>query len=277
MHHVGTLAETPVVRDGYERHGEGCARIPLLGREHGSLNQAITIVDLAAGSGRVDLHAHAFEEALYVLEGSVTVEVAGAREELSAHDFCFVEVGVPHALVAGHAGARCYELHAPQPGAHGLEDTVFLDGPGQVVLPEPAFRRGRFDEADLPPPSSAIGLEGFGEANVGAASLRMLLDRGLGSSQFNLFVVEYGPGGYIKEHDHPFEEAFLFLGGELEAVLDGRTYELAAGDYCWSGVGSMHSFRNRGDGPVRWLETQAPQPPARHQARFRGDWERRWA
>ncbi len=28
-----------------------------------------------------------------------------------------------------------------------------------------------------------------------------------------------------------------------------------------------------GDGPVRWLETQAPQPPARHSYRFARDWD----
>lgn len=275
MHHVGKLAGTPAVRDGHDGHGDGCERVAILGRDQGSLHQAITIVELAP-KGRIGLHAHAFEEGLYVLEGSVTIGVAGAREELSAHDYCFVEVGVPHALAAGPAGARCYELHAPQPGAQGMEDTVFLDGPGPTERPEVAFRRGRFDESELPPPSSAIGLEGFGGANVGAASLRMLVDGELGSSQFNLFVVQYGPGGYIREHDHPFEEAFLFVSGEIEAVLDGQTYELRAGDYCWSGVGSMHSFTNRGEQPVRWIETQVPQPPARHQARFKGDWERLW-
>jgi hypothetical protein len=35
----------------------------------------------------------------------------------------------------------------------------------------------------------------------------------------------------------------------------------------------VHSFRNAGREPVRWLETQAPQPPARHSYRFAGDWD----
>ena len=65
-------------------------------------------------------------------------------------------------------------------------------------------------------------------------------------------IVEYAEGGLIKEHDHAFEEAFFFLGGEIEAVLDGTTYRLGPGDYCWSGVGSMHSFANPTAGPVRW-------------------------
>ena len=35
----------------------------------------------------------------------------------------------------------------------------------------------------------------------------------------------------------------------------------------------MHALTNRSDAPVRWLETQAPQPPSRHQFRYRNDWE----
>ena len=31
---------------------------------------------------------------------------------------------------------------------------------------------------------------------------------------------------------------------------------------------------NRSDGPVRWLETQVPQPPSRYQARFTAEWAR---
>ena len=50
---------------------------------------------------------------------------------------------------------------------------------------------------------------------------------------------------------------------------------LGPGDVAWAGVGCVHSFRNvteGGTGRVRWLETQAPQPPGRHSYRFRRDW-----
>ena len=50
-------------------------------------------------------------------------------------------------------------------------------------------------------------------------------------------------------------------------------YVLGPGDVAWAGVGCVHGFRNVGDGPVRWLETQAPQPPARHSYRFARDWD----
>ncbi len=101
-----------------------------------------------------------------------------------------------------------------------------------------------------------------------------MINQDFGGSQFILMTLMYVPGGGIKEHDHAFEEGFFFIEGEIEAVLDGETYTLEAGDYCWSSVQGMHALTNRSDAPVRWLETQAPQPPSRHQFRYRGDWER---
>jgi mannose-6-phosphate isomerase-like protein (cupin superfamily) len=45
------------------------------------------------------------------------------------------------------------------------------------------------------------------------------------------------------------------------------------GDVAFAGVGCVHGFRNTGTGPLRWLETQAPQPPGRHSYRFVRDWD----
>jgi uncharacterized cupin superfamily protein len=63
------------------------------------------------------------------------------------------------------------------------------------------------------------------------------------------------------------------LDGEIEAVADGKTYALRRGDLFWTGVGCVHAFYNRTNHTVRWLETQSPQPPARHSYRFSRDWE----
>ena len=85
-------------------------------------------------------------------------------------------------------------------------------------------------------------------------------------------MVGYDPAGVAGPHDHPFEETYLFLSGEAEATFDGEVYRLGAGDIGFAGVGCVHSFRNVGTGPLRWLETQAPQPPPRHSYRFARDW-----
>jgi quercetin dioxygenase-like cupin family protein len=100
------------------------------------------------------------------------------------------------------------------------------------------------------------------------------VNQDFGASQLVLMALQYAPGGGIKEHDHAFEEGFFIIEGQLEGDLDGEQHTFGPGDYFWSGVGSTHELTNRSDTPVRWLETQAPQPPSRHQFRYLGDWER---
>jgi quercetin dioxygenase-like cupin family protein len=262
MHLVGWLKQTKSDLGPFARRSAALARFPLVGRFNGSPHQSMTVFALAP-AGRIERHMRAFETGLYVLEGRLSLRAAGRDE---------TEYGVPHSYAnKGEAPVRWFEVCAPAPGSL-LDDIAFV-GPkvrgAETNLP---FRRAHFDLAALPQPSSAIGLAGFGAANVDKAALQVIMNREFGPSQFNLMVVQYAEGGYINDHDHAFEEGFFFLAGEIDAVLDGKSYTLRAGDYCWSSVTGMHSFKARGRAPVRWLETQAPQPPARHQARFRAEW-----
>ena len=48
---------------------------------------------------------------------------------------------------------------------------------------------------------------------------------------------------------------------------------MVPGDFGFGGVGAVHEFANPGPGTVRWLETQAPEPPPRHSYRFARDWD----
>jgi quercetin dioxygenase-like cupin family protein len=96
----------------------------------------------------------------------------------------------------------------------------------------------------------------------------------LGADHVTMFTVDYEVGGAAQAHDHPFEEAYVFLEGEIEGELDGQHYTLRAGDIVFAGVGSVHGFYNTSPGRVRWIETQAPQPPARQAYRWVASWER---
>jgi mannose-6-phosphate isomerase-like protein (cupin superfamily) len=107
----------------------------------------------------------------------------------------------------------------------------------------------------------------------GGINVRMMVDPDLGAQLSTMFMVQYDPDGATGPHDHPFEETYFFLEGEAEATFDGKPVVLGAGDIAWAGVGCPHSFRNLGGGPLRWLETQAPQPPRRHSYRFARDWD----
>jgi mannose-6-phosphate isomerase-like protein (cupin superfamily) len=104
-------------------------------------------------------------------------------------------------------------------------------------------------------------------------TVKMMVDSDLGAQLTTMFMVQYAPDGMAGPHDHPFEETYLFLEGQAEATFDGERYLLGPGDAAFAGVGCVHGFRNAGQGPLRWLETQAPQPPARHSYRFVRDWD----
>jgi quercetin dioxygenase-like cupin family protein len=273
MNHRGSLDAVPNDPGRYAGHSTGHLRRALVDRSVGSVQQELVVAELEPG-GSVDPHLHAFEEAFYVLDGTLAFTCAGSGEELVADDYVFVERGVVHALRnESDAAARWLEVSAPTPGA-ALEDTVFT---GVHPLPEGVehpYRKWHFDAADLPEPSGGIGLAGFGAANVGGAVAKVIVGAETGASQLNLMVVQYAAGGFITRHDHAFEEGFFFVEGEIEAQLGDETVTLRAGDFCWSGAGDMHALTNRSDGVVRWLETQVPQPPSRYQARFTADWER---
>ena len=101
----------------------------------------------------------------------------------------------------------------------------------------------------------------------------MLVDQRLDAQLHSMFMVEYQPGGVAHPHDHPMEESYVIMEGEVEAVADGKRYILREGDVFWTGVGSVHAFYNTSKGTVRWLETQSPPLPARHGYRFNRDWD----
>jgi quercetin dioxygenase-like cupin family protein len=102
----------------------------------------------------------------------------------------------------------------------------------------------------------------------------MLVDRVFGAELLTMFTVDYEPGGSAQVHDHPFEETYFFLDGEIETELDGQVHTVRAGDVVFAGVGATHGFFNNGTGRVRWIETQAPQPPDRHSYRWVDVWKR---
>jgi quercetin dioxygenase-like cupin family protein len=105
-------------------------------------------------------------------------------------------------------------------------------------------------------------------------SVKMLVDHAFGADHVTMFTVDYELGGAAQAHDHPFEEAYVFLAGEVEGEFDGQHHTFRPGDFAFAPTGSVHGFYNTGDERVRWIETQAPQPPARHSYRWVRDWER---
>ena len=181
-------------------------------------------------------------------------------------------------------------MNAPCPkGENFADDTYFLGSPDQVEIKDldirdPSLRHlFRMAEDDIKLDSLRTGLKKDApkvSASMATAllaysgiALKMLVDERLDAALHTMFMVEYEPGGNAHPHDHPLEEAYFVVDGEVEAWADDEKYLMKPGDFLWAGVGCTHAFYNKSKTTVRWLETQSPQPPVRNSYRFARDWE----
>jgi quercetin dioxygenase-like cupin family protein len=251
-----------LVRVGSLRPLDGLERRPLVGAGTGAQHVDLTWLRLAPAAG-VPAHRHAFEQSLFMLDGLLVLTVDGQRERLGPGDGAFVPVGCPHACATDGAGATWVEVGAPAARTRPPADSWPLaDAP--PLRESGAGSPGRFrDGGDARPERPTDALLVFG-----GTTIRMLVDARLGAALHTLFTVRFEPGAALAGHDHPFEEAYLVLEGRIDAICEGERLTLAAGDALWTGVGCIHGFENPYDAPVRWLEAQAPQPPARYGFRF---------
>jgi quercetin dioxygenase-like cupin family protein len=273
----------PEVFDG---HSQGFRRWAAVDPSGPSVHMGFGVCELAP-DGRVDWHLHDFEESFYVLDGEVEVETDEGVFRLREGDYGVFPVGSPHAWRGvGDVPARWADMSAPQGRYGDAADTFFVPprDTGRVPVPvDPRDPRTRsfghiapenMDPAQQTQDKLALSASMRTALLVySGISVKMMVDSDLGAFLSTMFMVQYEPEGFAGAHDHPFEEAYLILEGATDAVFDGVAYRLEVGDIAFAGVGSTHGFANAGDGPVRWLETQAPQPPGRHSYRFARDWD----
>jgi quercetin dioxygenase-like cupin family protein len=250
----------------------------------GSTHMALTLVSLS--TGHVDTHVHSFETGFYVLDGEPVLYLDGRGVELRPGSCGVVPVGVPHAFRADGSG-RWLEMAAPRPRPDG-SDTFFL-APAPDTAAEPLDVRdprnrnlfllgdGQMD-LDVLKRGAAVG-EPTVSASMATAVLaysgiavKMLVDQRLDAQLETMFMVDYQPGACAHPHDHPFEESYYMLEGEVDVVADGDRHTLRPGDFFWTATGCVHAFYEEQGGRVRWLETSAPAPPPRHSYRFERDW-----
>jgi mannose-6-phosphate isomerase-like protein (cupin superfamily) len=273
MHYVARLDEagapTPPM---YAAYSHGFTRATYVERAMGSVHMGTGISRLAPG-GQIDPHLHAFEESFYVLEGELSVLIGDAVHAVGPGHFGLIPTGARHGFRnRGQPPARWVEMQAPQPRAADTgRDTFFVGGAWpEMTAAELGAGLGHFDETQLPRPGAPAQMEGFNPTT--GVAIKMFVDRSFGAIHQSLFLIQYQPGAKIDLHDHTFEESYVIVAGRVRATADGQAHDLSAGDVIWTGVGCIHSFANLGEEPVRWIETQAPLPPAKEVFRFERDW-----
>jgi mannose-6-phosphate isomerase-like protein (cupin superfamily) len=275
MHHVSKIDPSSAQTPGpYHKHCTGFRRATYVDRAVGSVHMGVGICFLEP-NGVIEPHLHSFEESFYILEGSVLVRIGEKSYALGPGHFGLIGTGVPHAWHnIGDRSVRWLEMQAPQPRPveYG-RDTFFVEGdvPLQAALPDRQDTVvGHFDESQLPSPGGPSQMEGFNPTT--GVAIKMFVDRSFGAIHQSLFLIQYLAGAKIDTHDHTFEESYFIVSGRVHATADGESYDLGPGDVIWTSVGCIHSFANNGAQPVRWIETQAPLPPAKEVFRFERDW-----
>ncbi len=88
----------------------------------------------------------------------------------------------------------------------------------------------------------------------------MLVDQRLDAQLHTMFMVDYQPGAVAHPHDHPFEESYYMLEGEVDVVADGDRYTLRPGDVFWTASAASTRSTRCKERRCCWLETSAPGP-----------------
>jgi mannose-6-phosphate isomerase-like protein (cupin superfamily) len=281
----GGALELEAPTTGWASAATGYRRSSAVGEETGAVHTGFMISELDSG-GSIPWHVHSYEESFYVVTGTMVVDTIEGSFRLSDGGYGVVPVGMPHGLRNdSELPVRWAEMQAPMPRSAYEDDTFLVPTPAvdevlDVDVRDPRNRYfGRITPLQMDPTkqiqdllevtaSMRTALLVYGGINV-----KMMVDADLGAQLATMFMVHYDPDGATGPHDHPFEETYFFLEGQAEATFDGKPVVVSAGDIAWAGVGCPHSFRNLGGGPLRWLETQAPQPPRRYSYRFARDWD----
>lgn len=273
-----------VVPPPFQGRSSGYTGDLVVGEHTEAVHTGIRISDIEPG-GHVDTHLHSFEESFFVVDGEVVVDRPDGSFRARTGDYGLLPVGVPHALRNMSSDkVRLIEVACPAPRARLGHDTYF---PAALTVGEvsdfdvrdPRNRDfGHIDRANSDPTQQTqdrLALSASMRTALlvySGITVKMMIDSDLGADLSIMFMVQYEPYGVAGPHDHPLEEAYIILDGEVLARFDGVEYHLEPGDVAWAGVGCVHEFHNVSGDRVRWLETASPQPPGRHAYRFRRDW-----
>jgi len=286
-YHLGRAGEVEPA-PAWPSASSGLRRAELIGERTGSVHMALAYVELEGG-GHVDTHVHSHEESFFVLGGEPILIYDGIARRLPVGACGVLPVGVEHAWRA-EQGSRWIDMRAPRPRASDQPPDTF------VLAAAPEHEATALDvrdprsrnvfvlrEADMDIDGLRAGASESAptvSASMATAALlysritvKMLVDKRLDAQLQTMFMVDYQPHAVAHPHDHPFEEAYYMLEGEVDVVADGNRYTLGPGDVFWTGVGCIHAFYETRGGRARWLETSAPGPPDRHSYRFERDWE----
>jgi mannose-6-phosphate isomerase-like protein (cupin superfamily) len=204
---------------------------------------------------------HRHVDAFYVLEGSLVFAVGphAATEVLAAPGtLALVPPEVVHTFWSpGPRDASFLNIHAPGSG-FGEHLRAARDDRAPAV---------DFDTDDPPAdgglPASHAVVRGPGEGEtlaVGPAHALLKAQSADGGGRFSLAETTLPPGlaGPPPHRHERLADSFYVLEGTLALRLEGETREAPPGSFAWVPPGTVHTFANEGEEPIRALNLMAP-------------------
>ena len=198
-------------------------------------------------------HVHRrHSDAFYVLEGELTIELADEVLRAGPGTMAVAPAGLVHTFRnEGSGDARFLNIHAPSMGF-------------------PDHMKGRkpdFDQFDPPADGGRPASDGVfrppGEGDsvaAGASGALFKAEGGDTGGAFSLTETTVAPGfsGPVPHRHRSTVDSFYVLEGTLTVQLDGRAVEAGPGSYALVAPGTVHTFSNASDRPVRMLNVMAP-------------------
>ena len=125
-HIVKKVAELEyVVPPEFEGRSAGYTGDLVVDEAGGAIQMGFRMARLEPG-GRVDTHLHSFEESVYVIDGTLTVDTTEGTFELVTGDYGLIPVGMSHAFRnTSDAVVAFAEMKAPLPRERFDFDTQF--------------------------------------------------------------------------------------------------------------------------------------------------------
>jgi mannose-6-phosphate isomerase-like protein (cupin superfamily) len=202
---------------------------------------------------------HTHSDGFYVLEGELTVRLGDAEHQLGRGGFVTMPPGVVHTVRnTTDTDVRVLNVHAP--GA-GFDDYLRAGRDGDQET------RERFDQDDPPadggrdPGDAALVQPGDGEIVAIGPSRAVFKATGeTGDGHLSLSESEIAPGftGPPPHLHRTFVDSFYVLEGTLTLRIGGETVPAEPGTYALVPPGTVHTFSNTSDAPVRVLNLMAP-------------------
>lgn len=82
---------------------------------------------------------------------------------------------------------------------------------------------------------------------------RPLISKDDGAPHYTMRIFEIEEGGFIRDHQHPWEHELFVIEGEGEIRIGDKVYRVKPGDAIFIPENVVHSYRNVGKGVWRFI------------------------